>query len=463
MGFPVHIKAGMSRVSIAKEIAEVSRLRLQFERNLGFQMYSIFAKVAEDAAREYRASGDVYKSLIGIDGRIEAAIRAHQSAVIERFAARAFDNRKADRFTSLVFQYYNDDQAQKVTNISSVTRLNIANAIRAGERDAMGVDKTAKLIVERTAGAIGRARAATIARTETHAAASYATHEATREMDLPAPRKRWVAVGDARTRGHHAAANGQEVGMDEKFIIRYKGQEIEMMHPHDGSGGAGNNINCRCLALYYSNEDAIFDDEPLAPVEPAPVALTPPETPTQPDDRSQATDDPLGPDARFVSPRDKALTVATLPKRKKSEVIRELEASVKAASLDPKNADVWDNSGRWRGQTEKDFGRAGITSFGLKSATAVNAVNNELNYLADFIGVPRLRGIKAARSKRINGSMGGGIMDLSNKSVGIYIEEANIRPIDKIKVDLEASKTEYYAARNALRDVAREGVGISDP
>ena len=32
-----------------------------------------------------------------------------------------------------------------------------------------------------------------------------------------------------------------------------------MDYPHDGSGGAANNINCRCLALYYTDEDALFD------------------------------------------------------------------------------------------------------------------------------------------------------------------------------------------------------------
>ena len=32
-----------------------------------------------------------------------------------------------------------------------------------------------------------------------------------------------------------------------------------MKYPHDGSGGAANNINCRCLAVYFTDEDALFD------------------------------------------------------------------------------------------------------------------------------------------------------------------------------------------------------------
>ena len=259
MSFPVFIKASRTRVSIAKEIREVSRLRLQFERSMQKRLMSVFKKVGKAASDEYQQSGGITVALRPLSGDLEKIFRAHYGAVVEKFADRVYENRKLERFGQLVFQLYEQEGAKKIVGISNTTRNIILRAIKAGEKDGLGVLPVARLIQEKTFGAMGRARAATIARTETHAAASYATYEATKELSLPAQRKQWVSVGDARTRPYHAAANGQEVGIDEPFIIRYKGAEIRMKYPHDGSGGAANNINCRCLAVYFTDEDALFD------------------------------------------------------------------------------------------------------------------------------------------------------------------------------------------------------------
>ena len=235
-------------------------------------MYGIFRRTGQAAAAEYLASGDVNRSLIGLSDKIGSALRAHYSDVIETFGNRVFENRKMERFGQLLFQLYAREGAEKVAGISFQTREQILRAIKRGERDSIGVRRTAKLITQGTSGAIGRSRATTIARTETHAAASYATHEATKELGLPLQRKRWVSVSDDRTRSGHAAANGQEVGIDEKFMVPHKGVNVPMEYPHDGSGGAGNNINCRCLAIYFTDEDSIFDDVISKPV-PVPASL----------------------------------------------------------------------------------------------------------------------------------------------------------------------------------------------
>ena len=262
MTFPIFIKAGRSRISIAKEIKQVNRLRLQYERSLKKTMYNIFRRVGEASVAEYLESESVSKSFIGLDDKIGTALRAHYTEVIETFGNRVFENRKMERFGQLIFQLYAREGAAKVVGITSQTRNQILRAIEIGEKDGIGVRKTAKLISERTKGAIARSRATTIARTETHAAASYATHEATKELNLPLQKKRWVSVSDSRTRSGHSAANGQEVGIDEKFIVPFRGEGVKMNYPHDGSGGAGNNINCRCVAIYFTEADSIYDDVP---------------------------------------------------------------------------------------------------------------------------------------------------------------------------------------------------------
>lgn len=56
----------------------------------------------------------------------------------------------------------------------------------------------------------------------------------------------WNAVMDARTRPEHAAADGQQVGLNEPFSV---GGE-DLMYPCDPTGSAGNVINCRCSVSY---------------------------------------------------------------------------------------------------------------------------------------------------------------------------------------------------------------------
>ncbi len=88
-------------------------------------------------------------------------------------------------------------------------------------------------------------RAATIARTETHAGASEAVQAAVKSTGVPM-RRRWVSAADARTRPTHRAANGQERGMEEPFIV---GGE-KLMYPGDPAGSAAESINCRCACVY---------------------------------------------------------------------------------------------------------------------------------------------------------------------------------------------------------------------
>lgn len=221
---------------------------------------SSFEKCGKRSIKEYQQTKLISGSLQELEDDLNVVFRTHVTSVINRFGDRVFENRKFDRFSDIVSRYLQTQALSKIAGITSFTGRQILAAIISGEDEGEGVDSIARRIQEKTSGAIARSRAATIARTETHAAASYATHEATKQMGLPSQRKRWVSVADGRTREHHRNVNGQEVGIDEKFVVQYRGQEVLMDYPHDGAGGAGNNINCRCLAIYYTDEDALIDE-----------------------------------------------------------------------------------------------------------------------------------------------------------------------------------------------------------
>ena len=84
-----------------------------------------------------------------------------------------------------------------------------------------------------------------IVRTESVNAANFATNmTAVDVFGKDNLIKEWITSMDGRERQAHAAANGQQVNMNEKFIVM--GEQLS--HPGDSSGSAGNVINCRCTS-----------------------------------------------------------------------------------------------------------------------------------------------------------------------------------------------------------------------
>lgn len=142
--------------------------------------------------------------------------------------------------------------AFKVTEITGTTKDQAQAIIQKATEEAIadGLDEsaTAKLIRNRISnegGDLSRLRSRIIARTESHAASTASTQMAARTSGLPMQRE-WIASGGERTRGAHAEANGQKVGMDEPFNV---GGEL-LMVPGDTNGSASNVINCRCAVGY---------------------------------------------------------------------------------------------------------------------------------------------------------------------------------------------------------------------
>lgn len=91
-----------------------------------------------------------------------------------------------------------------------------------------------------------------IARTESLSAMNAAADEALMQVvdeglaEPDAIRKVWDASGDSRTRETHAQADGQEVGLNEPFIVG----GYPMMHPGDTSAPTEEVINCRCIVRH---------------------------------------------------------------------------------------------------------------------------------------------------------------------------------------------------------------------
>jgi len=140
---------------------------------------------------------------------------------------------------------------QRIVDISETTRRIIAKIILDNRQE--GVDTISRLIEERFSPRFTRARSSTIARTETHTASSFAIQKMAENFNEPTMIKRWVSNTDERTRSTHAQANGQEVGIDDDFLVGGK----KMRYTGDPKGGASEVINCRCVIVYTESEDII--------------------------------------------------------------------------------------------------------------------------------------------------------------------------------------------------------------
>ena len=90
---------------------------------------------------------------------------------------------------------------------------------------------------------MNRWRANTIARTESARAANYASHESLGYGGVG--RTVWVSAGDEQTRVAHVEAEGQEVDLNQAYIV--SGESL--LYPGDPNGSPGNIINCRCVEV----------------------------------------------------------------------------------------------------------------------------------------------------------------------------------------------------------------------
>jgi HK97 family phage portal protein len=88
-----------------------------------------------------------------------------------------------------------------------------------------------------------------IARTTTTGTSNSGSLEAWRQSEVVSG-KSWLSALTDRTRDAHAEAHGQEVGIDEPFIVG--GESLD--YPGDPSGSPGNIINCLCSTLAVLKE-----------------------------------------------------------------------------------------------------------------------------------------------------------------------------------------------------------------
>jgi hypothetical protein len=250
---PRYLSGVNKRREIAAQQALLDRLEARFTRSIG----TVLSASMKAAVEQYERDGSdvsVESTILGFNDRLGRVIQNDWKAAMQTFGQRILEARvkhrpiekkdEEDIFDQAIANYLRQYQATKITQISQTTARQVKQLIEIGVADGLSSTQIAKEISQKIPG-ISRIRAKVIARTETHTAANIGAYAAAEATGLNLI-KEWASAVDERTREDHLEANGQQVGLNESFIVG--GEELNM--PGDPSGSAENIINCRCVALF---------------------------------------------------------------------------------------------------------------------------------------------------------------------------------------------------------------------
>ena len=127
----------------------------------------------------------------------------------------------------------------EIEEYGGLARLHVEETLIEAFRDGASIDKAAAKLV---AGNMTPRAAELVARTEMVSAGNGAAMVGARAVAGPRDRKIWLATPDRKTRPEHEDADGQEVPLDQPFLVG--GEEAD--YPCHSSLSLNMRCNCRC-------------------------------------------------------------------------------------------------------------------------------------------------------------------------------------------------------------------------
>jgi hypothetical protein len=254
--------------------ANLIRQMVLLERNFTIEVRKILNREFRDAARFVRFGIlEIDNAVNSQTSRMVNLFRKHYKRAGFVFSDRVFQESQKSFFqietkaieTKTIeddfwFEFENwaiNEAARKIVTVGGIdwiTKKIINRIVTKGMREGLSHQVIAKNILKNGV-RTNPSRALKIARTETHTASEKAIHTAMDKTRLM-KEKEWVSALDNRTRrkpfNHRArfpdGALGERVAMDVDFI----GTSEALEYPGSSLGSAANIINCRCVALYFT-------------------------------------------------------------------------------------------------------------------------------------------------------------------------------------------------------------------
>lgn len=253
--------------------ARQQRLFARLERKAFRRVRAEIVRASKEIIRVYSITGEVHQArdhFANIESiyleMAQNSISASEDEFAKQFKALGLRlETKQDANTWATEYIQGELMRERIVDVTDTTRQRIVQGVLAGYEQGLGQRGTAEEILRRVPEMSVR-RAAVIARTETHGAANYGAHKQAQTSKFPM-KKVWLAGEDNRTRRvprdafDHFASDGQEVGLNDPFLIPTKSGGVEaLQYPGDPAGSAGNIINCRCSMAHRIDVDIDPDD-----------------------------------------------------------------------------------------------------------------------------------------------------------------------------------------------------------
>lgn len=442
------------KINLRKDYKEQLKMYLNMTKSLNAKLKILFRKTSRVAEREYLKYGEMkFEFTEKFSDDLFKTLARHYEAVITASGERIIKQRQKQEseIDKVVRSYINTVTASKVTNITETTRNSIRKKVKKGISDGESVPVIAKNIREDNA--FAPYRSTMIARTETHSAMNYGNHEISKTLNLDSPVKQWNSALDDRTRAWHRAMNGTVVGRDEFFKVSTPMSgggftEKSMMYTGDYErGGASNTINCRCFTLYYDSADEVIGATPQ------------PDTPIVPE---TPTENPI-PEVNLstgINPTSFAKPIAgsklVIEDKKKS--IKEIKTKIKN---NDENFDYNRMYGVWSYLDKKAGKVPQLSKYSDRDLTELNVIINELDQLADFYGISRIRGISSVTGTEM-ANMGGGVMGIKKA----YYDDGRDTRFLRYKTksvldDVKKSDPTWYARNGNHAELSKYKIGKS--
>ena len=148
------------------------------------------------------------------------------------------------QWQSAAQQYAQHEATKAIKDITNTTKKQVKQVLKESLATGRSTQETAKAL-EQASAKLSKTRSKVIARTELNAAQNRGSSVGAKSTGLKL-NKVWLATSDARTRPSHVEASGQEVAMDDFFVV---GDEAASA-PGDPSLPARERANCRCSTTY---------------------------------------------------------------------------------------------------------------------------------------------------------------------------------------------------------------------
>ena len=235
-----------------REWLRQNRLREPFIKQWQQRLKKYFIDLGDNLKEDYPYGSNILVNIrINNSSNILKNIMRVQYLIVANAFKNYFLNQTQNvkdfdtEFETRLDTYIETNVGTLVTQINENTRNKIQSVISDSFDDGQSIPETGNILRNTIVG-MGAYRANLIARTEVHRTASFANEIAAESINIAGTKKEWVAVRDARTRVTHLVANGQRVGLEERFTV---GGEL-LKYPGDPSGSPQETINCRCVSIY---------------------------------------------------------------------------------------------------------------------------------------------------------------------------------------------------------------------